>query len=515
MTIDRREFLFLASGAVIVPAARSAAQQEQPQHSALAERLAHDPRRPQIHLLPPANWNNDPNGPIYCNGNYHMFYQYNPNGAYWGDMHWGHAISKDMVHWRHLPVALSPTPGGPDADGCFTGTAVVQNGQVILMYTGVQAVPEDQATIKGGAHSFLEKQCLAIADDPGLTKWTKLEKPVIATPPQELEVNGFRDPSPWRQGDNWYTVLGSGLARQGGAVLLYQSPDLRSWEFVNVLAHRDRQGTGAFDPVDPWEVWECPEFFALGEWHVLIFSTGWKCYWQSGKLDPKTMRFTAVRAGVLDYGSYYAAKTQVDASGSRILWGWIRETRSVEECKAAGWAGMISLPRVLTIDEEGDLHARFAPSLETLRAGKQRVELTASDDENKRRIEAIRIENCCGEVRAETQKMKSPFQLIVSSAADRSLPWLTIGYEPAGTGRITIDGKPVAILQPEEGISFHLYIDSSVIEVLVNGKIAWTARFYPSGDRPTDAGLEWKGDTGAIQSLTVWQLTPISPNRLT
>src|ERR1700746_11506 len=91
-------------------------------------KLATDPRRPQYHLLPASNWMNDPNGPIYWRGQYHMFFQYNPNGAYWGDMHWAHAASPDMVHWRHLPIALSPTPGGPDQDGCFSGSAVVNIG---------------------------------------------------------------------------------------------------------------------------------------------------------------------------------------------------------------------------------------------------------------------------------------------------------------------------------------------------------------------------------------------------
>lgn len=78
--------------------------------------MAMDPRRPQYHFLPASNWMNDPNGPIYYRGNYHLFYQYNPNGAFWGDMHWGHAMSPDMVRRKHLPVALAPTPGGPDAD---------------------------------------------------------------------------------------------------------------------------------------------------------------------------------------------------------------------------------------------------------------------------------------------------------------------------------------------------------------------------------------------------------------
>lgn len=99
--------------------------------------IAGDPQRPQFHLLPAANCMNDPNAPIYFNGQYHLLHQYNPHGAYWGDMHWSHAVSADMVHWKHLPVALSPSPSGPDADGCFTGTAAVQNGKVIILYTGV------------------------------------------------------------------------------------------------------------------------------------------------------------------------------------------------------------------------------------------------------------------------------------------------------------------------------------------------------------------------------------------
>ena len=84
-------------------------------------RLAADHQRPKVHFLPAANWMNDPNGPIYWKGRYHMFYQHNPNAAVWGDMHWGHAVSSDMIHWRHLPMALAPTHGGIDKDGVFSG----------------------------------------------------------------------------------------------------------------------------------------------------------------------------------------------------------------------------------------------------------------------------------------------------------------------------------------------------------------------------------------------------------
>ena len=131
MKTGRRNVLAALTGAAALPFLRAiapaqAAEEQSPApssgESSTAKRisLAEDPLRPQFHLLPRANWMNDPNGPIYWNGQYHMFYQFNPDGAYWGNMHWGHAVSPDMVHWRHLAVALAPTPGSPDADGCFT-----------------------------------------------------------------------------------------------------------------------------------------------------------------------------------------------------------------------------------------------------------------------------------------------------------------------------------------------------------------------------------------------------------
>src|SRR5919107_323476 len=100
--------------------------------------LAADVHRPRYHFLPPANWMNDPSGLIHWNGHYHLFYQHNPFGPLWGNMHWGHAMSPDLVHWRHLPLALAPTPGGPDQDGCFSGCAFVAEGVPTVIYTGVR-----------------------------------------------------------------------------------------------------------------------------------------------------------------------------------------------------------------------------------------------------------------------------------------------------------------------------------------------------------------------------------------
>ena len=139
----------------------------------LQKKLSADPLRPQFHLLPAKNWMNDPNGPIYWKGLYHMFFQYNPNAAIWGDMHWDHAVSRRHDSLASLPVALAPTPDWDDADGCFTGSAVDDRGTASILYTGVKSSPVERATLRDGHNNFREVQCLATSTDPQLLSWNK------------------------------------------------------------------------------------------------------------------------------------------------------------------------------------------------------------------------------------------------------------------------------------------------------------------------------------------------------
>src|SRR5579862_9327131 len=173
MNMNRRKFISATLGSGALSAFGSLDRAASPAENASSSALASDPLRPQYHLLPAANWMNDPDAAIWWNGQYHLMYQYNPDGATSANKHWGHATSPDMVHWRHLPVALAPSPGGPDADGCYTGTAAVIDGAVVALYTGVRAAPEDEATIKGQTPMLRETQCLAVAADPDLMTWTK------------------------------------------------------------------------------------------------------------------------------------------------------------------------------------------------------------------------------------------------------------------------------------------------------------------------------------------------------
>jgi beta-fructofuranosidase len=155
-----------------------------------------DPHRPQYHFLPPANWMNDPNGLIYWKGRYHLFYQYNPNGPFWGTIHWGHAVSTDLVHWTDWPVALAPTPGSAAENGCWSGCAVNHDGVPTLIYSGDR--------------DGKQRACIATSVDD-LRTWQKYEgNPVIPDAPEGLDLNAYRDHCVWCEDGIWYQVIEQG-----------------------------------------------------------------------------------------------------------------------------------------------------------------------------------------------------------------------------------------------------------------------------------------------------------------
>ena len=515
MLFNRREFLHssmaIAGGPLLhrfgLPAPALA--------SVSAAQLAADPRRPQYHLLPARNWMNDPNGPIYWRGHYHMFHQYNPHAAVWGDMHWAHAVSPDMLYWRHLPIALAPNPHGPDAAGCFSGTAVLDGDRVAVLYTGIVDAPSKDATLRDGVHVFKESQCLATASDPDLTQWTQDPVPVIAAPPAGLDVTGFRDPTPWRQGNTWYMAVGSGIRGQGGAVLLYHSADLRHWEYLHRLAHGAPTGSSSADPVASGDMWECPDFFPIGDKHVLIYSTQGKTFWHTGTLDTAAMIFQPERNGILDYGSFYAPKTQLDAHGRRILWGWIPETRPESEYGAAGWACLMSLPRVLTLDAANDLRIALLPEFRKLRLPETQLRPTADEARNQQQLAHMTIREACGEVMFSFHKSTEPLEFSLVSH-DPAETWLACRYDPSHPGEIRIDNQPVPLGPGNDApVELRFLIDGSVIECFANGSGALTKRFYYAGDAAPTIGVHVNGPLNRIASLFMNQIKPISTNRLT
>lgn len=460
--------------------------------------IARDTMRPQFHLLPAAGWMNDPNGPIYAHGHYHLFCQHNPKGATWGNMSWAHMVSLDMVHWRHLPLALSPDPEGIDSYGVFSGSCFPVGKRVYAVYTATAISDAAHATTHGNPN-IRESQRLAYSDDPMLLRWTKQADAIVPAPPPSLrEVTGFRDPSIWRQGDNYYMTVGAGETGVGGCVLLYQSPDLRQWTYLHKLAEGDWRGTVQEDKVSSGEMWECPDFFALDGAHVLIYSTAGKVYWQSGHLDEEGMRFHPNRIGLLDLGAYYAPKTQLDANGNRILWGWIPERRPVAASVSAGWSGVMSLPRVLHLDRDGNLQTEVLPALKQLRGPETQASRVGP-------AKKLTLQGSNGE--AWITGVRDRKLVCVVRQAARSGELARVEYDPEFQV-LRADGIAYPISSGQRP-TMHLFADGSVLEFILSGQIGFTKRFYAAN--APDLSLEIEGAEEAV----AWHVRAISPDRLT
>lgn len=504
---SRRSFLRLVSAAATYPLWLRAATPGD--SSELCRKLANDRQRPQYHLLPAHNWMNDPNGPIFYRGKYHMFHQYNPQSAVWGNMNWAHATSPDLIHWTHEPIAMSPTPGGYDRDGVFSGSAVLNHGKPTMIYTGVAPPATDaEATLRDGNHTWRETQLLAVAEDDDLRIWKKLTEPVIASPPAGLAVTGFRDPCLWREGDAWMLTLGSGVKDKGGMILLYTSPDLRHWTYLHPLIEGAAPDKNAINPVDSGDMWECPDFFPLENKHVLLISTMGKVLWKVGTYA--NQRFTPEKEGVVDWGAYYAAKTQLDKDGNRILWGWIPEKRSDRELLAAGWAGVMSLPRALSLNASNELQTEVISSTKVLRG--THSSYASSHGSVTRNLEKLRIHDLAAEIKIEL--FLTAGDLTLRLKAEDGKDFATVScFQEKGSRQLRVN----SITAPLPGaaglpIRLHLFLDGSVLEVFANDTTAITARIYEPVSGPLQLKLEGRVN---LLSCDLWQMEPISKDRLT
>jgi beta-fructofuranosidase len=510
MRVSRRAFVELSSAAALASLRSSFSWAADSPASALCK-LAVDPLRPQYHLLPAHNWMNDPNGPIFFRGRYHMFHQYNPQAAVWGNMNWAHATSPDMIHWQHEPIALSPTPGGPDRDGVFSGSAVLDNGKATVIYTAVAPpLSDSDATLRDGSHTWQETQCLAVAQDDNLRTWKKLPEPVIAAPPTGLAVTGFRDPCLWREGNSWMLILGSGIRGKGGSILLYSSEDLRRWTYLHPLVEGGPTDIKSNNPVDSGEMWECPDFFPLGGKHVLLISTMGKVRWKVGTYV--NQRFTPEKEGVVDWGSYYAAKTMLDKNSNRVLWGWITETRPDADLIAAGWAGAMSLPRVLSLNSKNELHTNVASAAQQLRDAHTTIAHDTSPAEREKRLHNLRIKNLAAELAVQLKPEANEFTLRLQ--AEDGTDFATIACVQQSGGReLHVNAISAPIARPDGSpVDLRLFLDGSVLEVFANGTTSLTARIYQVPSSPLRLRLEGAAE---LISLDVWQMTPISKDRLT
>lgn len=467
-----------------------------------------DPHRPIYHFLPLNNWMNDPNGLIKWNDQYHLFYQYNPNGPFHGTIHWGHAVSDDLVHWSFLPVALTPTPGSPDAGGCWSGCAVDDNGTPTIIYTGL------------GQDGHTQRPCLATSHDDLRTLDKHPGNPIIAAPPPELDLLGFRDHWLWREDGMWYQIIGSGIRNVGGAVLLYRSHDLRAWEYLHPLL----VGSYAREPLYAGQVWECPQFLFFGDQAVLAVSA-----WDKERLlysvyfigTYRDKRFTPHTQRKLDYGDlhFYAPQTLVEPGGRKLMWGWIQEGRPEQVCIDAGWSGVMSLPRVVDLRPDGLLALTPAPELAALRGDHAHfadIALAVGDTPLDVQGDALEL------VAEATLDAQATFGLALRCSPDGQ-EQTVVGYDGAAQ-QLFVDRRQSSrdqhvardvqagplTLAAGEPLRLRILLDRSVIEVFANERACLTSRVYPTRSDSIGVRLHARGGQVHIRALDAWQMHSIN-----
>ncbi|WP_407984333.1 glycoside hydrolase family 32 protein [Priestia abyssalis] len=465
------------------------------------------------HIMAPANWINDPNGLIQYKGEYHVFYQHHPYDENWGPMHWGHVKSKDLVHWEHLPIALAPTEAY-EKDGCFSGSAVDDNGILTLIYTGNIFVDREKDILD-------QSQCIATSTD-GIYFTKEAVNPVISKHPEEGSGH-FRDPKVWKHADHWYMVLGT-RKEDIGKVVLYKSKDLRKWEYLGVLAESD--GTEGY-------MWECPDFFEIGGKHVLLFSPQgieadgekYQNLFQTGYIvgdfNYDTLEFSRGEFQELDYGhDFYAVQTLLDEHGRRIAIGWMDMWESPMPTKEHGWAGALTLPRELSLTPDGKMAMNPVSELELLREKSIDLSIDKLDSESfdtgiREDLLEIKVDFSLKDVTADEFGLKlrcseeGTEETVVGFDVTSSK--LFINREKSGKGVSGVRKSKVEL--KSDTLTLHLYLDRSSVEVFANdGLNVMTSRIYP---QTSSLGLQFYAKNGGVQikDLNVWKLKDIWKER--
>ena len=488
------------------------------------DKLLADKYRPIYHFVIPEGAAHpfDPNGAIYWKGRYHLFYIFQtvkPRYGHRGDA-WGHISSHDLVHWRFHPTALKPS--GAEV-AIYSGNAFInKEGVPTIMYQGLGA-----------------GNCIATCTDDMLNHWEKSKSnPVIPYPEFEQDNDGavFRsildklpeygkydvwDPHAWLEGDTYYSISGNNSLWPGQKATLWKSKDLENWALVGDFFHHDEE-KGALD---------CPDFFKLGDKYVLLYLRRGLQYY-IGEFTNE--QFYPEKHGTMswDSGVGYAPESLVDDKGRRIMWAALRDSRTRWGASDAfikhGWDGTMTLPRVLSLDENGELLMEPVEELQALRAEHiQKKNLTVTDSELI--IDDIEGNNLELDITISPQGAKE-FGVKVCYApdgaeqtaiiydskkkvirVDLSMTSLDSSLMDRRYRRRSYKQEAELDLEPGESLNLHIFIDGSVMEVFVNNRLCLTHRIYPTRDDSKGIVLFSKGGKIDIPVFDAWKMYPSNP----
>ncbi|WP_437771178.1 glycoside hydrolase family 32 protein [Arthrobacter sp. KNU40] len=451
---------------------------------ALVAAAAHpDPAFPRFHPRPAQGWINDPNGVSFINGRYHVFFQFNPESARHHRIQWGHASSPDLVHWDEHPVALRPQDGGPDEFGCWTGVVTDDGGVPTAAYSGVRG---------DGGHS----QVVISRGSADLVSWEQ-DGHIAASMPDDGLVTAVRDPFIFHFNGKRYAMQGAGLANGHAALLLYTVEDMSDWNYQGIWLTTENPVAAMHTPA---EIWECPQLVQVpsdgAQTWVMMFSL-----WLSGDdhehangvghligslaEEPSTGLpvFVPRSGGRSDLGrDFYAPQIAQLGSASgpeprALLWGWANEGpgrdgrrgRSQDEIDAAGWAGVLTHPRFLSV-EDGALVVAPAPEVEAYRGAV--LASGASGTVPLPPFAEAAVKTGAGGGAGEVR-------LVLASGAERQV----------------VFAGPLSASE-----ELRIFVDASLVEVYRKGSVATTLRAYPA------LGEEWILELPEGGEADVWEL---------
>lgn len=452
-----------------------------------------EPYRPQFHFTPEEKWMNDPNGLVYSNGKYHLFYQYYPDSTVWGPMHWGHAVSKDLLKWEHKPIALFPDKHGL----IFSGSAVIDKENTSGFGTKEKPAMvaiftyHDMEGEQSGKNDF-QTQGIAYSLDDG-DSWTKYEgNPVIGND----GIKDFRDPKViWNDKEQTWSML----LVAGDHLQIWNSPNLKEWKKVSEFG-KDKGAHGG--------VWECPDLFPLKiegseevKWVLLISinpgapNGGSGTQYFIGDFDGTTFSTDQTESRWIDFGrdNYAGVTYNHTPNNERIFIGWMSNWDYARDTPTEKWRSAMTVPRKLTLRKiEGEVFLVNYP-LDNMKGIEDKANLASQFEltNNQKKEIPLKYGNQ-SEIRftVKNPKMKLYFSNEVgdslSIVIDRENKMVT--FDRDKSGKVDFSEKFIGGLQnmvmsnlPEEAIEVRLFIDHSSMELFINGgQYVMTNQIFPN-----------------------------------
>jgi beta-fructofuranosidase len=432
--------------------------------------------KPLYHFSTPFGWLNDPNGFSYYKGYYHLFYQHNPKATKWGKMFWGHARSQDLIFWEHLPIAINPDTKSEIFLGCFSGSALIDNNTMWLIYTGI---------------SYTKSQQLMAFSRDGI-QFEKLPNPVIsnANRPPFAGRMAFRDPKIFTFNSKYYVVIGAKF-KAGRQIALYKSEEQWKWEYVGCLYLEKERTIG---------IYECPDLIIGDKFDLLLYNTIEKIKKNNiivknhmstielGKANLENCTFQSSSGKLkMDFGSdYYAPQTTFTPDGRLIAIAWMQSWNKTIPTAYLNhrWAGMMTIPREITIVDE---IVHLKPAKEIYNAfeiqGFERIFLvneevsfeSFSGSSYLLRISFDGLANLCVKVRKSDRcetliKYEEGIICIDRSHSGHKIKARN-GYDDGNVNKCD-----VGLLKT---VKMEIFVDVSSVEIFINDRYAMSTTIYP------------------------------------